>query len=288
MNPEYTKPYDVCTSPFFEWIDLAAAGLGVLMLAVFLPGQDRSFAFIGYGLLWLAIAWKSRLSAVLVVLLLGVASRMQLTRDIVPGDLWILGYALGVWGASVWIPARFVWMGWVLGAAWGLLLFFEPALWLTALCMLPRLVTLNPGRERAVSWSAALVGGGIMIWAMVSGLTEGLFLRPGETSTYDAILSFAQTVFSAESLLLVIGLTGLFELAQPMSEEHSLRWRNVALFGVPLAFLFLEPGRAMTAALWVGFPAAAVLLTRWTLALPHLAVRCCLWAGFLFLLGVSV
>lgn len=274
-------------SPFLKWIDLAVAGVLCLIFAVASPGSPSVLPFLGYGMVWLSLGWKVRLPAVLMVILLGVASRSSHAQALRGGDLWLLGSAALVWAASLWIPTRFRFAGWGIGAVWGLLLWMEPALWLTALCILPQLAIVNASRERSVSWSAIVSGGGVMIWAMISGRTEGLFLRPGEAETYEAVLAMIQTLFAVESILLVIGIAGLFELAQPPGERTKWDWRNLALVGLPAALFFMEPDRVASLSLWVGYPAAAFMLTRWTLALPNLATRLCMWSGFVLLLGVT-
>ena len=126
-----------------------------------------------------------------------------------------------------------------------------------------------------------------MITAMSTGRTGEMFLRPGEADTYASIAEMAQTLFAQESLLLMIGLVGIFELAQASREQPKWNFRNLAPLSIPMALVFMDPNRVLTASLWVGFPAAAAMLTRWTLALPNLPVRIGLWGAFLLLLGAT-
>jgi hypothetical protein len=270
-----------------KWIDLSLGALVAFLVLVTGPFSGlHMLAGLAYGALWLLIGWRAKLPLLLVAVMLGVASRVGISRGILPGDVWLLVYGTAIWAVSVWIPARLRWTGWGIGALWGALLWWEPGLWLLVLCALPRLAVLNPDRERAVAWSASLVGAGCVVWAMVSGETTGLFERPGDADTYIAIAEGITSLFSTESLLVVIGLVGLFELAQPMEETHKWSWRNLALLGGPLTLLFLHPDRVLPAALWIGFPAAAFLLTRWTLALPNAVTRVLMWIGLVLWTGV--
>lgn len=286
-DPSLFPPMNFTLPPFTKWIDLGAAVLILFVVAVTGPASGAFLPVFGFGLLWIALGWKCRFPLVLTSLLIGAASRFSWSRTLSPQDLWALQLGLAVWVASVWIPSGFRWMGIVLGLVWGALLWVEPGLWLFVLCALPRLVLVNAERGRLLAWTASLSGIACVTLALVSGAAGDLFQRPGESETYTAVSDLLSAMFAQESLLLIVGLVGLFELAQSHGEDHRWGWRNLALLGVLLSLLFLDPSRVLGAGLWIGFPAATILLSRWTLALPHLISRILFWLGFGLLIGVG-
>ena len=270
--------------PHLKWIDLALAALLVLLGGFVGPATGIFVPQLVYGILWLALGWRMRLPLVLVALLLVEAANWP---GMEAADLWRLNYGLGLWVICMWIPARIPWVGWGLGALWGLLCWWAPEFWLCALLLLPKLSLLQPGRQRAMTWSAMVVGGGVLLTALLLERTGDLFTRPAEAQTYQDIVETFQELFTIPSLGVVLALVGLFDLAQPTEESHAKGWTALAMLAVPVLFLFLPPARAMPLLMWFAFPSLAGMLTRWTLAFSSLPARIVLWIGLITLGALS-
>lgn len=270
-----------------KWIDLGGSFLLLLAVVLRSPHPEVQLPQLIYGALWLMIGWKNRLPLIVVAGCIGIAVHSPTSASIGASDLWGLTYGFAIWVACTWIPAWVSGVGWALGALWGSLCGWVPGFWVSALVLLPKLSCLQPGRFRAMTWSGMVAGGGLMLWAIFSGRTEELFLRPGDVETYVEIHRVFQDLFQSESLLLpVLALVALFDLAQPTEEGRDQPWTFLGVLSVPILFLFVPAERSLQVVFWVAFPSLSVLMTRWTLAIPHRIPRAMLWVGFL-LLGVT-
>lgn len=261
-------------------LNLIQGGVAVVLLlvaSVTEPGLGRMGLTFLYGLIWLALARRTGLSPVLVSGLVLLAVRLPLTDGLPLVALLAVVLGVGAWTLSLWVADRRTAVASSL--LWGGAGICLPGLWPLILCGFPRLGKLHGDHG---TWAKTP---GMLLWltgvaslAALHGMPEA-FLRPTEQEHYIVLLERIDALFTAERLWVVLPLVGGFEVAQKQPEDLRFTWRNLPVAGAFASFLFLAPSMVLEVMYVVLVPLAAIMLTRWTLALPGWPPRIVLWLG---------
>lgn len=252
-------------------LDLILAALWVAGAALTIGEPVRAGLAMLTGVLWLALAWRFGLCALLMAFLFFMAVRHS------PGDPLSISWMLAVWaGAGAWICSA--WFRNTLSAAasgflWGAMTLLAPPLWLLGLCGLPQLAKLHAEHPKWAVWPGLLLTG---IGAGVP-LVRGNFLsrmnQLAEAEPYLRIRDVGAEISLQEQLWLILPLVGLFELAQRQTDEHGFNWRSLMVAGGIFSLFLVPDGVAAPLVYTAAFPMCAFMLTRWYLALPDLPSR---------------
>lgn len=263
----------------FKQLELPLAGIWLLGIALMSGDPVRMGLTALTGALWLAIAWKARLSLVLVVFLffltlhgpLGDPLPLQWTLALVAG--------LGTWACSIW--SRHLLSAAVSSLMWGAMTLLAPPLWLLSVCGLPRLAKLHGEHPKWAVWPGLLLTGVGVGMKVAKGTFVSMVNQLAEADTYLRIRDIGMELSLQEQLWLILPIVGLFELSQRQTDDHRYNWRNVSLAG-GLVSLLLVPGAVVIPLVYaVALPVCAFMLTRWILALPDWPTRILVSVGLL-------
>jgi hypothetical protein len=258
-------------------LELPIAGLGVLGTALLAGDPVRMGLVVLMGALWMAIAWKARLSLVLVAFLLFLAVRNPLGETL--PLLWMLAMVagLGTWTCSMW--SRHALSAGVSSLLWGVITILAPPLWLLSLCGLPRLANLHSEHPKWAVWPGLLLTGVGVGLRVAQGTFTSMVNQLAEADTYSRIRDIGVELSLREQLWLILPVVGLFDLAQRQTDDHRFNWRNVSMVGGVVSLL-LVPGEVVVPLVYaVALPVSAFMLTRWFLALPDWPSRILVSAG---------
>jgi hypothetical protein len=260
-------------------IDLAA-GAVLLLVAVLLSGDaGRMVVVLLFGGLWLGLAWKMRLSTLLVAFLLLMAVRAPVTEGL-PVQ-WILAVAYGLAACVCSVCSRHRLSAGAAGGLWGGMCVLAPPLWVVTLLGLPRFARIYGEHSKWVVWP------GLLFTALGVGLqvVRGTFLAGlNQLAEADLYVQFRDTWLELslrEQLWLILPVVGLFELAQRQMDDPLFNGRSLAVAGGVLALLLIPVGLGIPLCYWVALPVSAFMLTRWVLALPDWPCRAVLAAALL-------
>ncbi|MEX2607732.1 MAG: hypothetical protein WD708_10335 [Kiritimatiellia bacterium] len=265
----------------YRQLELPVAGLWVLGTALMAGGPVRIGLVALMGALWLAVAWKARLSLVLVAFLLFLSVRSPM-GDPLP-LLWMLALTagLGAWTCSVW--SRHLLSAVASGLMWGGMTLLAPPLWLLSLCGLPRLSNLHGEHPGWAVWPGLLLTGAGVGVSMARGDFLVRLNQLAEAEPYLRMRDIGVELSLQEQLWLILPIVGLFELAQRQTDDHRFNWRNLIIAGGGISLLLVPGGVAVPLLYAVALPVSAFMLTRWYLALPDWPSRILVSVGLLSL-----
>lgn len=268
-----------CTNHQLHQIELPIAGLWVLGMALLSGDPVRMGLLTLAGGLWLVVAWKARLSLLLMSFLLFLVARNPMGQPL--PYLWVLAIVagLGTWVCSMW--SRHLLSAAASSVMWGGMAVLAPPLWLLGLSGLPRLARLHAEHPRWAVWPGLLLTGVGVGLRIAQGTFTSMVNQLAEADTYLRIRDAAVELSQREQLWLILPIVGVFELAQRQTDDHRFNWRNVIMAG-GMASLLLVPAEVVIPLVYaVALPLSAFMLTRWLLALPDWPSRVLVSAGLL-------
>jgi hypothetical protein len=268
------------------WIQIAdwsAAGLCLLAALVFAPDGLTRIWVLANGLVWAGLSWKLGLSFTLTQFLLLIALRLPQTAEMSAAARAVPVLGGLAWGLAFWKESR--WVAIVSGLLWTSLALLQPGLWPLVLAGYPRLGRTQ-GDFAALSRNPGIL---LLLIALAAAVFTGQlpveFRLPRDPENYSAWLDALARLFTRESLWIVVPLVGVFEVAQSQPSDLRVTWRNLTVFGMLASALFFAPNAALALFYWTALPLSAILLTRWTLALPGWPPRVILWVALVAFAG---
>ncbi len=268
-------------SSFWPMADRVVAGLLLAAMAFWAPNGILRTLFLVQGGLWLGLSKLLGLSLALPSFLLLLALRMPLPDGMgVEARLCVIPL-LGTasWALAFWRVRR--WSALLSGLLWSLIAVLMPALAPLVLSGYPRLGRTQGDHAGLSRWP------GLMLLAAALGSAAFLGKLPSEwarVATPEHYASWGQALaalFLTPHVWEVIPVAGVFEIAQTQPGDIRTTWRNLLAMGMLACIPFLSPHEGLPLFYLAALPLSAVLLTRWTLALPGWPSRAGLWAGLL-------
>jgi len=250
------------------------AGMGIalcLASAVLLGDPERFAVGIITAALWLAMAWKQKISLTLTGVLLLFAARADTARVLPPGILLACASGLGAWVLLLWNRTRWA----VLSAAvlWGTIQFAHPAFLFLCLLGTPRLVPLSGEFGKWTGWTVlGLTALACVHWVGKSALVPMVnLLADAEHAAqwWEAVSARLQVQTVWAVLPMISGL----ELAQKQNMDHRFTGRQFTILGAVSTLFLFPPAMVIPLWFWIGFPLCGILVTRWLFALPDLWMR---------------
>lgn len=260
-------------------LELLIAGLWVLAVAL-MAGDPARMGLVGLmGGMWLAVAWRARLSPVLLAFLLFLAGRNPLGEPLPLFWMMAMVAGLGAWTCSIWSRHRL--SAAVSSLLWGGMTVLAAPLWVLSLCGLPRLASLHGDQRGWAVWPGLLLTGLGVGVGVARGTFTPMVNQLAEAEAYLRLRDLGVELSLQEQLWLIVPLVGLFELAQRQTDDHRFNWRNVLMAG-GVCSLLLVPGDVTVSLVYaVALPVSAFMLTRWVLALPDWPSRILISLGLL-------
>mgnify|MGYP000176842057 CR=1 FL=1 len=252
-------------------IQLALAGLVVVICALLSADLVRISLGLWFGALWLAMAWCLGLSPLLMSLLVMMALRGEASSGLATS--WWLSINLGLSAVTLASYRKERWAAVVTALCWGAMMWGSPALFICVLAGFPRFNKMFGDHGRWFVVPGLLLFLGLTGTFLFEGSMNALIERPFQKERFQEFQQLFYQLFSIESLWRILPVVGIFEIAQKQPDDHRFTWRNLILFGALVSLLIVPLAPAMQMVYFVGLPLSAILLTRWCLALPDLISR---------------
>jgi len=249
-----------------------ASALIVLFAAAMVPGLGGTGLVLLWGGLWLAWAWRTEVPPVLIALLLALALRLPYTAELDARTMAAAICGLAAWTLTAWGHGGPFAFG--SGIAWGAAAICAPGLTPVVLAGVPRLSMVH-GDDAKHVWRSVLLIVVVTLgafWWLNRG-EAAMFDRFRDSGPYENWVAALSGLFAVERVWWILPWVGVLEVAQREHDDPRTAWRTLAVAGIPASFLFVEPATGLGMVYWVGAPLSAVMLARWTLALPGRVAR---------------